>query len=156
MPKWEYQILEILARKQEEEIEEYKEKLRRVGRLAPCRHIALELKEAFTAICTIGKGLGCLICSEYEPEEEPGHWNHGYAVFEFGRVMHLLNDVESDGYWRSGLTLCGRNINEEDDNVEIYPLNSFDEIFDEPNLEKTDSGICKKCQRKYLEKKTTA
>ena len=156
MPKWEYQILEILAKKQEEELEEFKEKLRRAGSLAPCRYIALELKDAITAICIRGKVLGCLTCSEYEPEEEPGYWSHGYALFESGRVIHLLNDVESEGYWRSGLTLGGRILNEEYDDVEIYPLDSFNEIFNGLNLKECDPGICKKCQKKYQARKTTA
>jgi hypothetical protein len=154
MPKWEYQILEILARKQEEETEEFNEKLRRAGRLAPCRYIALESTGSLTINCIQGKELSCLTCSEYEPEEQPGHWNHGYAVFESGRVIHLLNHVESDGYWRSGITLCGRILNEEYDDVEIYPLDSFDEIFSELNLKKSDPGICKKCQKKYQAKQT--
>jgi len=80
----------------------------------------------------------------------------GRAVFESGRVIHLFNQVESDGYWCSGLTLCGRILTEEYDNVEIYHLDSFDEIFNELNLKKSDQGICKKCQKKYQARKTAA
>jgi hypothetical protein len=153
MPKWEYQILEILARKQVGDFEEFKEKLRRAGRLAPCRYIALESIGSLTATCFQGKELSCLTCSEYEPEEEPAHWNHGYAVFGSGRVIHLLNDVESNGYWRSGLTLCGRILNEENDDVEIYPLDSFEDIFNELNLKKSGPGICNKCQKNISQKR---
>ncbi|MFH0941845.1 MAG: hypothetical protein V1823_02325 [Chloroflexota bacterium] len=72
-------------------------------------------------------------------------------MFEFGRVIHLVEHLESDGFYRSGRALCGRILSEEKMAVEIYPLESFDEL-DEQMIGKQypSENICRKCQKELL------
>ena len=145
MVHWEDAVAEIIANKEREAIEEAKGRLREVGRLAPCRYFLL-----FSPRCSLNHEINCLTCPDYEPHETPGRWSKGYAIFEDGRVIHLVEDVESDGFFRSGRALCGRMLSEEEMAVEIYPLESFDQLDEEISQLYRGQNVCKKCQRTLL------
>ncbi|MBN1856330.1 MAG: hypothetical protein JW846_05180 [Dehalococcoidia bacterium] len=143
MTGWEDELAEIIARKDGERLEQAKTRLRDVGRGTPCRHFSGLSRE-----CKLGYELYCLTCQDYEPHETPGSWDKGYAMFENGRVLHLVKNVKSNGFFRSGWTLCGRALSEEDMAVEIYPLETFEqveEVTKEPLF--SDRRICRSCLR---------
>jgi len=145
MAHWEDEIGEIIAKKEREGLEEVKERLREVGRSAPCRYFF-----AVPPRCSLRHELDCLTCPDYKPHETPGRWTKGYAVFESGRVIHLVEDVESDGFYRSGRALCGRMLSEEEMAVEIYPLESFDELAEEMGERYPGQNVCRKCRGALL------
>jgi hypothetical protein len=107
------------------------------GRLALCAHMNSEG-------CSKGYKDGCLICLDYEPQENPGELGNGYCEFEYGHVAHLVHSITTDGYYRSATTLCGRDVNEGSMAVEIYPSDDMHEdyLFFSDNL-------CKGCASKY-------
>jgi hypothetical protein len=141
MAHWEDEVASIIASKEGQALEEAKESLREVGRSAPCRYFF-----AMPPRCGLRRDLDCVACPDYKPHETPGRWSKGYAVFESGRVIHLVEDVESDGFYRSGRTLCGRMLSEEEMAVEIYPLESFDQLDEEIREMYPRQRICRKCQ----------
>jgi hypothetical protein len=109
------------------------------GRLAPCLYlyIVFSPSQALMGLCKKGHKLDCLNCPGYEPTETPGELGDGIAQFEYGRVIHLVKSIESDSYYRSGTTLCGREIDEQSMAVEIYPDKDISDI--------PKKAICKKC-----------
>ncbi len=135
---WEQEIAEIFANKEKADIADFREKLREAGRSAPCRNFF-----AVPPRCFLGHELDCLICPDYQPHETPGTWDKGYALFECGRVVHLVRSVVSDGFYRSAKALYGRWLSEEDDAVEIYPLDSFDEL----PTDLATKTVCRLCQK---------
>jgi hypothetical protein len=104
------------------------------GRLAPCTFI---LSPVLEPSCSKGYKLDCLNCPDYEPVETPGQMGEGIAQFENGQVIHLGKSIESDGYYRSGITICARKIDEVSMAVELYPDRDISNIPRE--------AICKKC-----------
>lgn len=144
MAHWEDEIGEIIARKEREGLEEVKERL---------RGWALSPLPVFFAVpprCSLRHELDCLTCPDYKPHETPGTWTKGYAIFEAGRVIHLVKDVESDGFYRSGRALCGRMLSEEEMAVEIYPLESFDQLVEEMGERYPGQNVGRKCQGALL------
>ncbi len=141
MMNWEDEVTKIIARKERETLEEYRERLRESGRAAPCQHFV-----AFPPQCNLRHELDCLTCADYEPQETPGTWSKGYAVFEYGRVIHLVEDVESDGFYRCGRTLCGRMLSEEYMVVEIYPLESYSQLEEDTGEPYHGRNVCRKCK----------
>jgi len=145
MVHWEDEISEIMARKKGEELQELKQRFKEVGRSAPCRHLS-----TIPPQCSLRHELNCLACPDYRPHEMPGKWSKGYAVFESGSVIHLVEHLESDGFYRSGRALCGRILSEEKMAVEIYSLESFDELDEQmKGAPYPIGGICRKCQGSY-------
>ena len=78
MVHWEDEIGEIIARKEGEELEEAKQRLKEVGRSAPCQYFS-----AIPPLCGLQHALDCLICSDYKPHETPGRWSKGW-IFRCG------------------------------------------------------------------------
>lgn len=148
MAHWKDEIAKIFINKEKQELEEARERMREVNRLAPCRNFSV-----IPPRCKLHHELDCLTCPDYEPHEIPGRWSKGYAFFEAGRVIHLVEDVESDGFYRSGKTLCGRMLSEEEMSVEIYPLESFDQLTEETGDLYQNRIVCRKCQGMLLQDK---
>lgn len=65
-------------------------------------------------------------------------------------MIHLVKDVESDGFYRSGRALCGRMLSEEEMAVEIYPLESFDQLVEEMGERYSGQNVGRKCQGALL------
>ena len=150
MARWEDEISGIIARKERRELEQAKARLKEAGRFAPCRHFT-----SFPPTCHRWHELHCLTCPDYAPQETPGELGKGYATFESGNVIHLVEHVRSDGYYRSGRALCGRLLSEEKMAVEIYPLESFAELDELKNEEAHAEGsICRTCRRRYRPEST--
>ncbi len=102
----------------------------KAGRMAPCSYM--------TGLSGCQKGYrdgSCLTCLEYEIFES-GNFGPGYASFEYGRVVHLVRSIETDGTYRSGTTFRDRDLDEGGDQVEIYPACIDDFAQDQ---------VCKKC-----------
>jgi bacterioferritin-associated ferredoxin len=85
----------------------------------------------------------------YQPQETLGNLGKGFACYEEGKVVHLVDDIESDGYYRSGICLCNRLPDEEVDAVEIYPVETFEEIVNEFG----ENNICKICLKAFKKHK---
>ncbi len=140
--KWEEEISQIIAKAENKEIAEIMTKFREVGRSSPCSHFTgLSLK------CRLNHELDCLTCPEYEPHETLGNLGRGYAEYECGKVIHLVDDVQTDGFYRSGPALCRRWPDGESDAVEVYPANSWDEVIQTFGEQK----ICKRCLKAFKE-----
>lgn len=96
-------------------VEELAMEFERAGRSAPCRYFS-----ALAAQCHLGYELDCLTCSKYVPHERPGPLESAICRFGAGRVYHIMEFAESDGFYRWGRTLCGRFVDEKVEDVEIY------------------------------------
>lgn len=138
--KWEEEVAQIIALAENKEVEEVLQKFREVGRISPCVQFS-----ALACKCRLDHVLDCLNCSDYEPHETPGDLGIGYAKYETGRVIHLVDDLQTDGFNRSGPALCHRWPDEEFDAVEIYPVTSWAEIIQAYGEKK----ICKRCLKAY-------
>ncbi len=99
------------------------------GRLAPCLY--------FSGLghCHLGYQLDCLNCPKYEPHEPPGPFKEAICEFETGRVYHIMEFAESDGFYRRGKTLCGIFVDEGVYTVEIYGAMTLRE-----------RRLCQKCE----------
>ena len=69
-------------------------------------------------------------------------------MFEYGKVVHIVENAETDGYYRSGVSLCGLVLSEEDMAVEIYPAETLEEVA-EASRELADSfgPVCLRCMK---------
>jgi len=85
----------------------------------------------------------------YQPQETLGNLGKGFACYEEGKVVHLVDDIETDGYYRSGICLCNRLPDEALDAVEIYPVETFEEIVNEFG----EDNICKICLKAFKKHK---
>lgn len=130
------QLEEILRRKgvgsTPERLGELALELQKRSRAAPCRYFS-----ALVPGCKLGYELDCLNCPQYVPHESPGPLPGAICEFEGGRVYHLMKAAESDGFWRWGVTLCGRLVDEEGQDVEIYPGGET----------LSQRRLCRRCQR---------
>lgn len=97
---------------------------------APCQFFT-----AFPPTCQKGYSVPCP-CAKYKPREDPGELEPGLCLYEFGHVVHLMRFNSSDGFYRRGMTWCGRKVDEAIDALEIYD--------GDPS---SDARICLKCQR---------
>ena len=115
-------------------LEELAQEFERAGRSAPCAYFS-----ALPGVnpCKLGYELDCLNCSKYEPHERPGPLESAICEFSEGRVYHIMQFAESDGFYRRGETSCGRFVDEIAEDVEIYD----DETF-------SVRRPCKKCNAK--------
>jgi bacterioferritin-associated ferredoxin len=140
--KWEDEIIKIIERKENADLKEAAKLFRAAGRSGPCNHF-----HPFPPQCGLKQELDCLTCPHYQPQEIGGNLGQGFARYENGKVVHLVGDIESDGYYRSGVCLCNRLPDEEVDAVEIYPADTFEEIVEEFG----EDNICKICLKAFKE-----
>jgi hypothetical protein len=117
--------------------EELAQDFQKADRLAPCAHFSALSAILHVNPCKLGYELDCLNCSNYEPHEPPGPLEPAICVFENGKVYHVMEFAESDGFYRQGMTLCGRFVDEEADDVEIYGGETL-----------SGMRLCKKCSAK--------
>ena len=108
---WQKQIERLIERKKEQQ---FALELVMQTRFAPCSYFS-----GLTRSCRKGRQVDWLDCSEYEPHETPGPLEKAICEYETGKTYHIMQYAESDGFYRKGRTLCGREVNEELDNVEI-------------------------------------
>ena len=138
--KWKDEIISIIEQKEKADLKEAAKLFRAAGRSGPCNHF-----HPFPPECGLKQELDCLTCPHYQPQETVGNLGKGFACYEDGKVVHLVDDIESDGYYRSGICFCNRLPDEAVDAVEIYPVDTFEEIVENFGEE----NICKICLKAF-------
>jgi hypothetical protein len=135
---WQSQLERLIDRKNEQE-SAYRQVMKM--RSAPCNNFS-----GYQGTCHLGLEIDCLNCTRYEPWEPPGPLDEDISMCEYetGRVYHLMEYAESDGYYRRGRTICGRYVDEKTDEVVIYEGIDSERKFCEYCKDKRTIGSKKK------------
>jgi hypothetical protein len=138
--KWKDEIIKIVVQKENAATESAAKLFRSAGRISPCYFF-----HGYPPECSFKEELDCLTCPHYQPQEIIGNLGKGFACYEGSEIVHLVDDIESDGYYRSGLCLCNRLPDEESDAVEIYPFDTLNGVVKEFG----ENNICKICLKVF-------
>jgi hypothetical protein len=118
------------------------ELFRQVGRLPLCHQCKkLKPEQAFPE-------LDCLTCPEYGIHEVEGNIGKGFALYDNSAIVHLVDNINSDGIYRSGNCFCGLWSNEESNPVEMFCVTDLSGLI--CNI--GEAVVCKQCLAAFKQK----